>query len=437
MKKRKQIAIHVAVFAALLAIFWLLLILAALIPNQAIQENMVQSALYYKEKDAFAFEKEGRWNSISDNYADAILLNVSWHLGKGNPFTATLDTWYYDGETMGENVGLYLSVLEDEIQPNTEYSRYWHGTAIVVRFLHLFMDVRGIKLCGFLGMMLLAFGTVGILVKHRQAELAVALLVSMAAIQIWNVRLSMEYQPAFLLAFLFCILYLWLERKGDSWLTLLSVAGGVSIAFFDFLTTETVVLLLPLILVVAVRAKENRLGDFRTNLRMLAGCGVCWMSAYAGTFLMKWTDASLVTGSNKFILAFSSVGERMTGSLSGEGSDNLFIRIPQAVIANLTMMFGGENRIEPGRVVVGLFLATLILGSLLYLFYHRGNPTAIKLLMLLGSVVFLRYIILNNHSYLHEFFTYRALISPIMAVLAGLVLSMQVPWPVKREGRKS
>lgn len=435
MKKRKQIAIHVAMFALLLAIFWLLLILAALIPNQAIHKNMTQSALYYKDRDAFAFEKEGRWNSISDNYADAILLNVSWHMGKGKPFTATLDTWYYDGETMGENVGLYRSVTEG-IEPNTEYSRYWHGTAVLVRFLHLFLDVKGIKLCGFLGMLVLALGTLGILVKHRQIELAVALLVSMAAVQIWNVRLALEYQPAFLLGFLFCILYLWLERKGDSWLTLLSVAGGVAIAFFDFLTTETVVLLLPLILVVAVRAKENRLGDFKTNLRLLSGCGICWLSAYAGTFLVKWTAASLATGSNKFLLAFTSVEERMTGSLSGEGSDNSLLRIPQAVIANLTMMFGGEHRVEPGRVAVGLLLAVLLLGSLLYLFYKKSNLCAIKLLVLLGSVVFLRYSILNNHSYLHEFFTYRALISPSMAVLAGAVLSMQIPRPVRRKGRK-
>ena len=436
MKKQKQIALQLAVFVTLLAIFWLLLIVAALIPNNAIQKNMTQSALYYKERDAFSFENGTKWNSISDNYADAILLNVSWHLGKGNPFKASLDTWYYDGETLGENVGLYRSVLEDEIQPNTDYSRYWHGTAMLVRFLHLFTDVRGVKLCGFLGMLLLAFGTVGILLKHRQEELAVTLLVSLAAIQIWNLRLSMEYQPAFLLAFLFCVLYLWLERKGDSYLTLLAVAGGVSIAFFDFLTTETVVLLLPLILVVSVRTKENRLGDWKDSIRMLVHCGICWLSAYAGTFFVKWTAASLVTGSNKFLLAFSSVEERMTGSLSGEGTDHFLLRVPQAVVANLTMMFGGESRIEPGRVVVGLFISTLILGSLLYLFYHRGNPTAIKLLMILGSVVFLRYIILNNHSYLHEFFTYRALISPVMAVLAGSVLSMQIPRPVKRKGRK-
>ena len=305
-----------------------------------------------------------------------------------------------------------------------------------VRFMHLFTDVRGMKIGGVAGMLVLAFATIGILLRYRHGELAVALLLSMAAVQIWNIRLSLEYQPAFLLGFWFCILYLWLERKSDFYLTILSVAGGVSIAFFDFLTTETVVLLLPLILVVSVRAFENRLGELRDNIRLLAKCGVCWLLAYAGTFLVKWTAASLASGSNKFIIAFSSVGKRMTGSLLGEGSDNPYLRILQAVAANLTVMFGGQKRIEYGRVFAGLLLVALILGSLLYLFYKKSNPTAVKLLGMLGSVVILRYIILSNHSYLHEFFTYRALISPIMAVLAGVVLSMQIPFPVRKKGRK-
>lgn len=436
MKRQKQIALHFAVFIVLLTVLWILLVLSACIPNTAIQKNMLQSSLSYKEQEAFSFENGSKWNAISDNYADAILLNISWNMGKGSPFISSLDTWYYDGETLGESAGLYLSVIEKGIQPNNDYSRYWHGTAMLVRFMHLFTDVRGMKICGFAGMLVLAFVTIGILLRYRHGDLAAALLLSMAAVHIWNVRLSLEYQPSFILGFLFCILYLRMERKSDFPLTVLSVAGGVSIAFFDFLTTETVVLLLPLILVISVRASENRLGDWKDNIRLLAKCGVCWLLAYAGTFLVKWTAASLISGSNKFIIAFSSIGERMTGSLPQEGSDNPYLRILQAVSANLTVLFGGQNRIEPGRVFAGLLLAVLILGTALYLFYKKSNPTALKLLAILGSVVFLRYIILNNHSYLHEFFTYRALISPIMAVLAGAVLAMQIPFSVRKKGRK-
>jgi len=48
-------------------------------------------------------------------------------------------------------------------------------------------------------------------------------------------------------------------------------------------------------------------------------------------------------------------------------------------------------------------------------------------------VVFLRYLVLNNHSYLHEFFTYRALAAPILALL--LVLRLNTGLPEKR-GRR-
>lgn len=92
---------------------------------------------------------------------------------------------------------------------------------------------------------------------------------------VWNLRLSLEYQPVFLLTLVLCPLYLWLEKKGDQWLTLLSVAAGTAVAFFDFLTTETLTLLLPLILVMAVRTKEGRLSPMRESLRLIVTCGIC------------------------------------------------------------------------------------------------------------------------------------------------------------------
>lgn len=430
MDRKKVIVIHMAVFCGLLAVLWFLLVCAAAIPNDAIREHMEKSALFYKEREAFSFEREKKWNGISDNYADAILLNVSWNMGRGNPFLSSLDTWYYSGEELGENVGLYLSVVEG-VEPDTDYTRYWHGSAVFVRLLHLVMGVEGVKWAGFLAAMGLAAVTWTVLVAGKHDDIGIALLLSMGAVQIWNISLSMEYQPAFVVCFCLCPLYLWLERRGDEYLTCLSVVGGVLIAFFDFLTTETVVILVPLILVMAVRTREKRLGDFRENIKLLLWCGVCWVLAYGGTFLVKWMAASLVTGENKFLLAFSSAEQRVSGTLP-EGHASGLVRIPMAVAANLTMMFGGEARVEPMRVMAGLGAAFLVLGSVLYLFYKKqGNGTGIRLMVLLGSMVFVRYMVLNNHSYLHEFFTYRALISPVLAVLLSLILSMERP----RSGR--
>lgn len=432
MSRRKEFGMYLAVFAGLLVLLWLMLVFAAAIPNAALRGNMEQSALSYREKEGFSFENGSRWNAISDNYADAILLNVSWNMGEGNPLVSSLDTKYYDGEAFGESIGLYLAVTDENTVPNTDYTRYWHGTAMFVRLMHLVTDVNGMKWFGMTAALLLLLITVALLVKRRNYELTGVLLLSLASVQIWNIRLSMEYQPAFIICFLLCPMYLWLEKRADVWLVGLSVAGGVLVAFFDFLTTETVTLLLPLILVVTVRAEENRLGSLRDNVRLMVKCGIAWLLAYAGTFFVKWTAVSAVTGENKYRTAVSSVGERIGGSLQGEGSDQFLVRIPMAEAANLSALFGGESRVDMMRIFAGLAISVLVLGSLLYLFRKKRSGTAAALLALLGSVVIVRYAVLNNHSYLHSFFTYRALVSPIMALLAGMSLSMQFPVSKKK-----
>ncbi len=434
---RKKIISHVLLFFLMLGALWLLLVLAAAIPNASLKKNMEKSAVSYKNKEAFSFENGDRWNGVSDNYADTILLNISWTMGRGNPFISSLDTWYYDGEEAGESVGLYRMVTDETLEANTDYTRYWHGSAVFVRLLHLVTDVNGMKMIGLFMTLLLAFITMVILIKKGHLDLAIALLAALAAIQIWNIRLSLEYQPAFLLCFLLCPLYLWAERRDDNYLTYLSAAGGVLIAFFDFLTTETVVFLVPMLLVLGVRTKEGRLGSFKKNFRTLFACGLCWLFAYGGTFLMKWVLASLVTGENKFLAAFSSVEERIGGSLLGEGPENPIVRIPAAVAANLSVLFGSVKRVDVPRILLGL-LAVLMMGiSIIYLYHKKDvNKTALKLLVLLGAVVFIRYMALNNHSYLHEFFTYRALISPILAVFAGLAISLELPGRKKKRTGK-
>lgn len=432
MSRRKEFGMYLAVFAGLLALLWLMLVFAAAIPNAALRGNMEQSALSYREKEGFSFENGSRWNAISDNYADAILLNVSWNMGEGNPLVSSLDTKYYDGEAFGESIGLYLAVTDENTVPNTDYTRYWHGTAVFVRLMHLVTDVNGMKLAGMASAVLFLLITALLLVKRGHYALTGVLLLSVASVQIWNIRLSMEYQPAFIICFLFCPMYLWLEKRTDVGLVSLSVAGGVLIAFFDFLTTETVALLLPLILVVTVRAEENRLGSLRDNVWLMVKCGIAWLLAYAGTFFVKWTAVSAVTGENKYRAAVSSVGERIGGSLQGEGSDQFLVRVPEAVAANLSALFGGESRVDMMRMFAGLAISVLVLGSLFYLFHKKRSGTAAVLLALLGSVVIVRYAVLNNHSYLHSFFTYRALVSPIMALLAGMSLSMHFPIPKKK-----
>lgn len=112
----------------------MLLILTSLIPNGKIRTNMFGSAEQYNGADPF-YQSAGR-NSVTDNYADVILLNVLWNIKSDDAFVSSLDTKYYDGDDgvtdRGENYGLFSAVFEDT-PPNTDYSRYWHGSVIFIR----------------------------------------------------------------------------------------------------------------------------------------------------------------------------------------------------------------------------------------------------------------------------------------------------------------
>ena len=391
---------------------------------------MEQSTLSYKERTAFEFTDGKNLNSVADHYADSIWLNVSWNMGEDSPLISSIRTNYYDGEELGVNAGLYLSVTQGT-EPNKDYTRYWHGTVMFIRLGHLITDVEGVKLIGFIAFLLLVGLTIFILARKRHWDLAVILALSLAAVQIWNIRLSMEYQPGFILAFVLVPLFLILERRDDKWLTILSVVSGTAVAFFDFLTTETVTILIPLALVIAVRTKENRLGSLKENLLLLLKCGICWVLSYGGAFIVKWLIASMVTNTNAFETALSSVAERMGNKVEMYADKPKSIL--SAVAANLSMLFGSEIRVDAGRTALGIIFLVLILLSVWYLFRGKEKKSeATIILIVLGAVVLIRCLTLNNHSYLHCFFTYRALVTTIFALLAAMWLNIELPHKKRR-----
>lgn len=425
---KKKLALHTILFICLTLVLYMLLVCAGAIPNKLIADNMTRSAYTYKDTDAFSYGSSGRLCSVTDNYADSILLNVSYNMGRGNPFVTSLDTDYYSGGRLGVNAGLFLTVSENAL-PDTDYTRYWHGSGGVLRIMHLFCSVDEIKIIGLILTLVFALLTAVYLIKRKNYKTTLAFLIGIAAVHIWNTGLSLEYQSVFILCFILCPVYLFTEMENENLLTYLSVIGGTLTAFFDFLTCETVVILLPLILVISSRIEEGRLTDIKKNLFLILKCLMCFFLSYAGMFLMKWLLASLVTGKNEFALALSQAKIRVGGE-SDEMPENIFLRMPSALFANLTVLFGGSERVEFKRVFLCIGIISAVFGSCYYLFRKKNGE--VWLMLVLGAVVLARYMILSNHSYLHGFFTYRALIAPITAIISALLLNVGLQ---KKKGR--
>lgn len=424
MKIKRRHMVYIAVFGVLLLLLYLLLAFTAAIPNSAILKKMHKSAYYYSNENSYVFSEDGRHQNITDNLADQMWLNIGWHMGTGNPFVSALDTRYYDGELYGPAVGLYMSVTRGH-EANTGYTRYWHGTAGLIRVLHLFTDIHGIKTLGMICLVLLLGRTIWVLVRAGHWELGLCLLLSLLLVQLGNLRLSVEYQPCFLICFALCPAFLWAEKQGNFYLNLLAIVSGTLTAFFDFLTTETVTILIPLILVIAIRSRECRLGSPRKTSRMLLHCGLCWALAYLGTFVVKWGAVTLATGQNHFAAAINSAGQRIGGVVTDGGTSKMPGML-MSIGSNLSVLFEGTSRTEYRTVISNLIIIAVLI-IVVYRIYRvrRKLRPGTGFLLMLGSVVLLRFGLLANHSYMHSFFTYRALASTILAILVAMLINLQ------------
>jgi len=417
--------LYLGVFVLTLGALWGLLWAVCQIPNEKLRANMEKSVEYFLERDAFERTKGEQLAYIRDNYADVILMNVCWYMGVDNHKAPVLNTmYYYDDETPNaqfsgkqhrDSTGFATAVASSP-EPNKDYSRYWHGSAVFIRPLLLITDVAGIKNIMF-GFILFLMGiSLLLLVKRKQFFACAALILSALAVQIWGIRLALEYLPGFLALFLILPFFILLEKRGTRTLVTLSVISGTILTFFDFLTVETITILVPLMVVFLVRQQEGRLGDLRSNLWLSAKCGIAWGLAYLGTFVAKWGLASIFSGENKFKLAIESAEYRTAGS--AEGLDH-FWQIIYAPNANLSTMFLGVDRLSRGNIVLGIVATIFVLTTVIYLLrgkvFHKDFTI---LMLLLSAVVYVRYLVLNNHSYLHEYFTFRAQMSVVFALLA-------------------
>lgn len=412
-----------ATFALSLAILYLFLVALAAIPNTAIRNNMARSAVFYNSADPFAHERGSAFRGVQDNYADAILMDISWHMGEGNPFVSAINTRYNDGGKQGELRGFFLSVVEGE-GANTDYTRYVHGTAGFIRLLHLFTDTHGVKQVGLIVFLMLAAIVVVILCLNKHYAASICFVLSLILVQAWDMVLSIEYQPAIIISMIMCILYLVFERKSDFSLVLLSVVSGVLISFFDFLTTETMTILMPLVLVIAVRAKEGRLTTFKEGAFLVLKCGVAWGISYVSVFAIKWVAAYFIAGPEVFENALAYVSERMGMDLTEfeDLPDHYF----SPIIANLSMLFGIRVR-ENLALSLGVSVAFLAVLFVIWFFFRakEQKKAASYILLILGALVLVRYMLLYNHSYAHCFFTYRALCTPILAVLLSVAINLK------------
>lgn len=428
MKVLKEYVIPVIITFGITVIFCVALLYATgLIPKSRIQENIKQSAEYLKGEALFPYLSEERFHTNQDNYADTILVNIVYHVDRENLFSSLMEASYYKEE--GENVHISLwDAMKEPKEANIGYERYWHGAMVLLRPLFLFLELRGIRML--LGILVLFLAMLISLLLYWRKEKALALcyLIAHLFVQAWMCAFCIEYVTTFLVmnAVVLCVLLLYRKETGKLWernMMLLMCISGTVTCFLDFLTTETLTVTVPLFIYLVFRYRDGKLEKVQKEITGLAGYCLVWGISYGTMFLSKWGLSSLVLGKNVFQSALSSVEERTLGEVS-IGSSGLepaagtVQKLMGALGRNQGMLFPFREEMSMGAAFAAFFGICFLGFAIIYMFHGKNLCfRMIFLCLLLALVPYVRYLVLSNHSYIHYFFTYRAQLVTVLALL--------------------
>ena len=422
---------YILVFLIVTVLLLGVLVLSAKIPKSAIKENMQESAVYLCEGELFDMVVEGVNSSKIDRYADSILLAIAYQYDSDKPLTSVMWSSYYHSDFDNENENLLAAVTND-YEANQQYLRYWHGSNVIVRPLLTFLKLKEIYILNGVLLVLLIICLFVILLKHKAYVPAVGIAFGLVLTSAWFVPFSLEYTWTYLLMLLASIIgiRLMFKKRYKSMGVFFLICGMVT-NYLDFLTTETLTLTVPLLLMLWVEHKQNGQENTKNSFHITGKAVAAWGFGYVGMWMMKWLIASIVLSENVMPYVSEHIGERIGGDL-GIG---LLQYIFGAIWNNIKCLFPFEYGIIGAFTGIALVIFPVYVG---YVYYGKHiNKKCVILYTLIGLIPYIRYAVLHNHSYLHCFFTYRAQMATILAVVLILEQLTDGRWTVRAYKRRS
>ncbi len=407
-----------ALLAVCVAAGCLLLYLAGLCPQRAVQKNLDASwGQLVGEGFGPGILYEGHPRSKLDNYTEGRILIYSYYMDTARAPGAVLTNpgWYPPEDEYREETLLsdYQRAVAAQTAPNTNYVRYWMGFRVFVRpmlaVMH-YMDARQCLMWTFF--ILLGVATLSLYKRTRSYPLALAFVIVLSQFNPIVISASYLYSACFFIALIGMALVCSLPLRRFSEPMLFFLLGAAT-QYFDFYTVPVITFGLPMLALLAARQADD--GDAITLKGSMRRAGVCfaaWAAAYLLMWIAKLALVTLLSDLNGFSSAFSKLGHWMSGAdAAGREQSyvrlaliNCFINITDYVPFFFEMLFGlwYVARILKNRVAFRRLLdhAAYLIVALLPVFWITASA---------------------KPAYLHMWYQYRGLIV-LMFGLAAFML---------------
>lgn len=359
-------------------------------------------------KSAVLLEKEGlapvRHKITIDTFTDAIMIGEACYDGEEGPFRAALSSAY--GRTKEEPIASLAAYTSGQETVRKEYARYWHGYLIILKPLLLFMSYKEIRIFNYVVTVLLLLGiSFGMWKRKVAVKYILSFLITLIAFGITVIPNCMQFMNMFLLLFAALLVLLWkhtaLTKNHND--MLFFFAFGMLTAFFDFLTTPVIILGIPLLFLLLLEEKE----EWKTKVRRIVRNSCSFGMGYSIFWATKWILATAVLQKDILATAMASADKRSSMVIN-----DTRINYIQVVVSNIECL---RNR------YVMLLLAAVLLILLFAVFrYHKSRKEVVLQgfpYLLVACIPFVWFLVLSNHSFEHNWFTYRDL---SISLLGGL-----------------
>lgn len=390
---------YLKLFGLLLAAYLLFATGSYLVPQASVERHVVKTLehgdLSSDQPRAFLPRLQCRM----DNYTDALILNQAYTLRSESLVDGVMLLPRLTCERLPfEELRVAVGMDTATASTTATYARYWHGNTFLARYLLFFWDYPTIRLLLYILSSLLMLWC-GVLLWRRSGwQPTVAVALGLLCSYVFMMQFSLQLGMVLFIALAGMIALTQCRRTG----IVFFVVGSLT-AYFDLLTAPMLTLGLPLVVMLTLGQEEKLSKAFKS----VTLASLLWAIGYGTTWVSKWIMATLLTSENILADGLHNLSNR-SGVLDEHGRWD-------ALTANLDLL---------PWAVIAISLAVLFLLACRY-FHKQGWRRALPLLAV-ALLPWLWYLFAANHSYLHNWFTFR---SQAVSVAAMLLAAMQmVDW---------
>lgn len=308
----------------------------------------------------------------------------------------------------GEDSGLIQAFRCFSTQFQEEYSRYWHGYVVILRFLLLFFNYYEIRIINGIFQILIFAVIMHLLLKSKGIKYALAIATSYILLMPAALAQCLQYSWIYYVAFGALLIYLkfksYLELR-ERYIYFFLLLGAVTI-YLDLLTYPLLTWGLVIVWWILLQEKEEGIVG---NILKVIFSAIAWIVGYAGMWLGKWAVGSLVLRENLFCKAIS---EALLWTVNeGESAITLSDRF-RALYLNWSVY---------AYRLYFIILFVWVSYAVIWGICGYVKDSRIPALLLVGASSFVWYMVLSGHVTMHHIFTHR-IFGVTIAAFLGIVL---------------